>query len=53
MISYLEFEKPVAALEAERNVTQATIKWRFTTGDARVRLAHLYPNLKPARQLDL
>jgi len=37
----------IAALEAERNVTQATIKWRFTTGDARVRLAHLYPNLNP------
>jgi hypothetical protein len=35
----------VVALEAERNATQATINWRFTTGDARVRLARLYPKL--------
>jgi hypothetical protein len=36
----------VAALEAERNTAQATINWRFTTGDARVRLARLYPTLE-------
>lgn len=36
----------VAALEAERNVAQATIHWRFTTGDARIRLARLYPTLE-------
>jgi hypothetical protein len=36
----------VAALEVERNTTQATIHWRFTTGDARVRLARLYPTLE-------
>lgn len=36
----------VAALEAERNTAQATIDWRFTTGDARVRLARLYPKLE-------
>jgi hypothetical protein len=36
----------IAALEAERNTTQATIHWRFTTGDARVRLASLYPKLE-------
>jgi hypothetical protein len=35
----------VAALEAERNTAQATIDWRFTTGDARIRLARLYPTL--------
>jgi hypothetical protein len=35
----------VAALETERNRAQATIDWRFTTGDARLRLARLYPNL--------
>jgi hypothetical protein len=40
----------VAALEAERNAVQATINWRFTTGDARVRLARLYPKLEPAHQ---
>jgi hypothetical protein len=37
----------VAALETERNTAQATINWRFTTGDARVRLARLYPKLEP------
>lgn len=36
----------VAALEAERNTAQATINWRFTTGDARIRLARLYPTLQ-------
>jgi DDE superfamily endonuclease len=36
----------IAALEAERNAAHATIKWRFTTGDARVRLARLYPKLE-------
>jgi hypothetical protein len=35
----------VAALETERNATQTTIGWRFTTGDARIRLARLYPKL--------
>jgi hypothetical protein len=36
----------IAALEAERNAAHATIDWRFTTGDARVRLARLYPMLQ-------
>ena len=35
----------VAALETERNTAQATIHWRFTTGDARLRLERLYPKL--------
>ncbi len=38
----------IAALETERNATRVTINWRFTTGDARVRLARLYPALEPA-----
>jgi DDE superfamily endonuclease len=38
-------QRRVAALEAERNAANATIDWRFTTGDARVRLARLYPKL--------
>jgi hypothetical protein len=37
----------IAALETERNATSATIHWRFTTGDARVRLTRLYPKLEP------
>jgi len=36
----------VAALETERNTAQATIDWRFTTGDARLRLSRLYPTLE-------
>lgn len=35
----------VTALEAERNTAQATINWRFSTGDARTRLQRLYPKL--------
>jgi hypothetical protein len=37
----------VTALETERNTAHATIDWRFTTGDARIRLARLYPKLEP------
>lgn len=36
-------QREVAAWEAQRNVERATIKWRFTTADARVKLHHLYP----------
>jgi DDE superfamily endonuclease len=36
----------VAALQAERNLAQATIDWRFTTTDARSKLARLYPKLE-------
>ena len=38
----------VTALETERNAAHSTINWHFTTGDARVRLARLYPALQPA-----
>jgi hypothetical protein len=40
----------IAALETERNAAHATINWRFTTGDARVRLARLYPQLDAGEQ---
>ena len=40
----------IAALEAERNAAHATINWRFTTGDARVRLTRLYPQLEAVEQ---
>jgi hypothetical protein len=40
-------QRRVSALEAERNTAHATIEWRFTTGDARVKLARLYPILDP------
>jgi hypothetical protein len=32
---------------ARRNAAQATVQWRFTTADARTKLAHLYPALNP------
>jgi hypothetical protein len=35
----------VATLEAERNAAHATIDWRFSNSEARVRLLHLYPKL--------
>jgi hypothetical protein len=38
----------VAALEAERNAAHAPIDWRFTTTDARTKLARLYPKLAEA-----
>lgn len=38
-------QRRVAALETERNAAHASIDWRFTTGDARVKLARLYPKL--------
>lgn len=38
-------KRRVAALERERNSANATIDWRFTTGDARIRLQRLYPKL--------
>lgn len=37
----------VAALETERNAAQATIRWQFTSPDARVKLAQLYPVSMP------
>ena len=36
-------QQEVAAWEARRNSAQATMDWRFTTDDARIKLAHLYP----------
>lgn len=44
-------QQRVAALEAERNAAHATINWRFTTGDARLRLARLYPTLESDRTM--
>ena len=37
--------REVAAWEERRNTTPCTIKWRFTTADARIKLAHLYPSI--------
>ncbi len=36
-------EREVAAWVAARNAAEATIEWRFTTADARIKLKRLYP----------
>jgi hypothetical protein len=43
-----ELQRQVAALESERNAAHATINWRFTTPNARAKLARLYPKLEVA-----
>ena len=35
--------RQVAVWEQGRNAAAATIQWRFTTADARIKLKHLYP----------
>lgn len=42
---FATLQRRVLALEHQRNAAHATIHWRFTTGDARLKLAHLYPVL--------
>jgi hypothetical protein len=39
----------VAAWEAARNESGATVHWRFTTADARIKLKHLYPSIEPIK----
>lgn len=38
-------QQQVQVLEEERNATQATVNWRFTSQDARVKLHRLYPSI--------
>lgn len=40
-------EREVAAWEADRNAAEATVNWRFTTADARIKLKRLYPSIEP------
>ncbi len=37
--------KEVAAWEQDRNNRAATVDWRFTTEDARIKLKRIYPKL--------
>jgi hypothetical protein len=39
-------EREVAAWEVERNRVGATVDWRFTTDDARIKLKKLYPSMQ-------
>jgi hypothetical protein len=36
----------VAAWEQTRNANGATVNWRFTTADARIKLKRLYPSIE-------
>jgi len=40
-------QKEVAAWQSRRNASAATIDWRFTTDDARIKLKKLYPTILP------
>lgn len=40
-------ERKVGAWQAERNQAQATVHWRFTASDARIKLKRLYPSIEP------
>lgn len=37
----------VTTWAADRNGHGATVNWRFTTADARIKLKHLYPSIEP------
>ena len=45
--SVLALLEETAAWEMERNTAEATVDWRFTTADARIKLKKLYPILHP------
>jgi len=40
-------QQEVAAWEQAKNTQLGHVAWRFTTADARIKLAHLYPSLEP------
>lgn len=39
-------QQRVDAWQQQRDHAQASIEWRFTTADARIKLKHLYPSVK-------
>lgn len=46
MASIHDVQEQVEAWQHQRNQAQATINWRFTTADARIKLKRLYPSLE-------
>ena len=40
-----KLEREIRAWEAPRNESDEPVRWRFTTEEARVKLAHLYPSV--------
>jgi transposase len=41
-----ELTEEVKTWQDQRNAQKATVNWRFSSADARIRLEHLYPNLE-------
>jgi hypothetical protein len=41
-----ELEREVAAWEDDRNERMVEVRWQFRTADARVKLQHLYPDIR-------
>jgi len=41
-----QLTREVAVREADRNVAEAKVNWRFTTDDARIGLKKLYPSFE-------
>jgi hypothetical protein len=41
-----DVQEQVEAWQQQRNQAQATINWRFTTADARIKLKRLYPSFE-------
>ena len=41
--------REVAAWEHDRNAAKASVQWRFTTADARIKLTKLYPTIEPIK----
>jgi hypothetical protein len=39
-------QRATAAWAATRNTKGATVNWRFTTADARIKLKRLYPSIE-------
>jgi uncharacterized small protein (DUF1192 family) len=44
--SQAALEQEVAAWQTQRNAKGATVDWRFTTEDARIKLKRLYPSIE-------
>ena len=41
-----EIQERIAAWQERRNQKRATISWRFTAADARIKLKRLYPSIE-------
>ena len=47
-----EVAQEAAAWEQRRNGSRRTVRWQFTTADARIKLHRLYPEIRVHNQLD-